>query len=124
MEEMAFQARVRGRLRALWLGLTLSAIVAQLAHAQIQIMPPAFPNQANPLTALPGQNVAQQMMGQSINNFCPTVASIAMPTPGQNALAGLCGRMIGNALQVQGQSPGNLGSFGLDENGLNGALSH
>jgi len=123
VEEMAFQARVRGRLRALWLGLTLSAIVAQLAHAQIQIMPPAFPNQANPLTALPGQNVAQQMMGQSINNFCPTVASIAMPTPGQNALAGLCGRMIGNALQVQGQSPGNLGSFGLDANGLNGALS-
>jgi len=91
VEEMAFQARVRGRLRALWLGLTLSAIVAQLAHAQIQIMPPAFPNQANPLTALPGQNVAQQMMGQSINNFCPTVASIAMPTPGQNALAAYAG---------------------------------
>jgi outer membrane autotransporter protein len=123
MGEMVFQARVRRRVRALWLGLTLSAIVAQLGHAQIQIMPPAFPNQANPLTAPPGQNVAQQMMGQSINNFCPTVSNIAMPTPGQKALGGLCSAMIGNALQVQGQSPGMLGSFGLDANGLNGALS-
>jgi outer membrane autotransporter protein len=123
MGEMVFKARVRRRVRGLWFGLTLSAIVAQLAHAQIQIMPPAFPSQENPLTALPGQNLTQQTMGQSINNFCPTVASIAMPTPGQRALSGLCGAMIGNALQVQGQSPGMLGSFGLDANGLNGALS-
>jgi hypothetical protein len=63
MGEMAFQARVRGRVRSAVLGLIFSTIVAQLGHAQIQIMPPAFPNQANPLTALPGQNVAQQMMG-------------------------------------------------------------
>jgi outer membrane autotransporter protein len=123
MGEMVFKARVRRRVRGLWLGLTLSAIVTQLGHAQIQIMPPAFPSQANPLTALPGQNLTQQTMGQSINNFCPTVASIAMPTLGQKALGGLCGAMIGNALQAQGQSPGMLGSFGLDANGLNGALS-
>jgi uncharacterized protein with beta-barrel porin domain len=76
------------------------------------------------LTGLPGQNVAQQMMAQSINNFCPTVASIAMPTAGQKALSGLCGAMIGNALQVLGQTPNpNLGTpFTLDANGLNNAL--
>jgi outer membrane autotransporter protein len=125
MGEMVFQARVRRRVRALWLGLTLSAIVAQLGHAQI--LSPAFPNQANPLTALPGQNLTQQTMGQSINVFCPTVASIAMTTvatPGQKDLAGLCSAMLGNGLTVQGKAPGVFGSsFGLDASGLNGALS-
>jgi outer membrane autotransporter protein len=127
MGEMVFQARVRRRARALWLGLTLSAIVAQLGHAQSFS---GATGQSN-LTGLPGQNVAQQMMAQSINNFCPTVTSIAMPTPGQTALKGLCGRMIGNALNVLGQpnppagsgSSSPLPSFGLDTGGLNGALS-
>ena len=63
----------------------------------------------NPL-ALPGQNLTQQKMGQSINVFCPTVSSIAMPTPGQRDLGNLCSAMIGN-------------SFGLSMSGLNGALS-
>ena len=65
------------------------------------------------------------MMAQSINNFCPTVASIAMPTSGQAALAGLCGAMIGNALHALCQPPDpSLGTpFSLDANGLNGALS-
>jgi outer membrane autotransporter protein len=124
MEKMAFQVRGRWRGRAFWFGLTLSATASQLSYAED--LPPysaLFPGSSN-LTGLPGQNLAQQKMGQSINNFCPTVASIAMPTPGQNALAGLCGAMIGNALQVQGQpNPLGLSSFGLDANGLNGALS-
>src|SRR5215813_7194467 len=83
MGEMAFQARLRRRGRALWLGLTLSAIVAHLGHAQVQIMQPfsAMNNGVNPL-ALPGQDLTQQKMGQSINVFCPTVSSIASPTPG------------------------------------------
>jgi hypothetical protein len=102
MGEMVFQARVRRRARALWLGLTLSAIVAQLGHAQSFS---GATGQSN-LTGLPGQNVAQQMMAQSINNFCPSVNTIAnspAATPGQKALAGLCGTMIGNALNVLGQ---------------------
>jgi len=125
MAAVPFMARVLWRVRAVGIGLTLSAVFTQLGQAQTTL--PAysdiFPGSSN-LTGLPGQNLAQQKMGQSINNFCPTVASIAMPTPGQNALAGLCGAMIGNALQVQGQpNPLGLSSFGLDANGLNGALS-
>jgi outer membrane autotransporter protein len=130
MREMTFQARVRRLFRELWLGLTLSAIVSQPGNAQ------SFSDvtgQSN-LTGLPGQNVAQQMMAQSINNFCPSVSMIANSpagTPGQKALSGLCGMMIGNALNVLGQpnpppalgSPSAVPSFGLDANGLNGALS-
>jgi outer membrane autotransporter protein len=111
MGEMVFKARVRRRVRPVWLGLTLSVIVAQLGHAQIQIMPPfsVINNVPNPL-ALPGQDLTQQKMGQSINNFCPTVSNIAIPTPGQKNLSVLCSAMIGNG-------------FGLDASGLNGALS-
>ena len=62
-------------------------------------------------------------MGQSINNFCPTVSTIAV-TAGQQDLKNLCQAMIGNGLQVLGQpNPLGLQSFGLDGNGLNGALS-
>ena len=114
----------RRRTHVFWFALIFSAIVTQLGHAQSpQAYSNLFPGSSN-LTGLPGQNVAQQMMAQSINNFCPTVASIAMPTPGQKALSGLCGAMIGNALQVLGQPPNsNLGTpFSLDANGLNNAL--
>jgi outer membrane autotransporter protein len=123
MGEMVFEARVRRRVRALWLGLTLSAMVTQLGYAQdLQSYSALNPGSSN-LTGLPGQNVAQQMMAQSINNFCPTVANIAT-TPGQTALKGLCGAMIGNALQVLNQ-PANSGlgtPFTLDANGLNNLL--
>jgi outer membrane autotransporter protein len=109
MGEMVFKARVRRRVRAVSLGLAFSAIVVQLGHAQI--LPPysVIINGPNPL-ALPGQNVTQQKMGQSINNFCPTVNNIASPTPGQVDLGNLCTSMLKN-------------SFGLDMSGLNGALS-
>src|ERR1700751_4660994 len=56
MGEMGFQVRVRGRVRAVWLGLALSTIVAQLVHAQSFS---GATGQSN-LTGLPGQNVAQQ----------------------------------------------------------------
>jgi outer membrane autotransporter protein len=106
MVEMVFNARVRRLVRAVWLGLTLSAIVAQLGYTQ-QIYPPFSAN--NPL-ALPGQDVTQQKMGQSINNFCPTVNHIVSPTPGQVDLGHLCTSMLKN-------------TFDLDMSGLNGALS-
>ncbi len=126
MGEMVFQTRVRGRVRAVWLGLTFSVFIAQLGHAQIPQSYSAMTGQSN-LTGLPGQNVAQQMMAQSINNFCPTVAMIASSpaaTQGQMALAGLCGAMIGNALNVLGQTPNSgLGTpFTLNANGLNNLL--
>ena len=38
MGEMVFKARVRRRVRPVWLGLTLSVIVTQLGYAQ-QILP-------------------------------------------------------------------------------------
>ena len=111
MVEIVCKVCVQGRARAVWLALTFSVIVPPLGHAQIQIMPPysVLANMPNPL-ALPGQNLTQQKMGQSINVFCPTVSSIAMPTPGQRDLGNLCSAMIGN-------------SFGLSMSGLNGALS-
>ncbi|HWX34245.1 MAG TPA: autotransporter outer membrane beta-barrel domain-containing protein [Steroidobacteraceae bacterium] len=123
MTGIAFASRIRRQACAVGLGFILSAIVIQLGRAQT-LQPPfsVVTSQPNPLTGLPGQNVAQQMMGQSINNFCPTANSIAMPTAGQIDLKNLCSAMLGNGLQVQGKSFGMLGSFGLDASGLNGAL--
>ena len=121
MVEVLFKARVRGRIRAVWLGLTISVIVAvQLAHAQSSASFSAQTGQPN-LTALPGQNVAQQTMSGSINNFCPTVVGTAA-TQNQIDLKTICSAMIGNALQLQGQSFEGLGSYGLNANGLKGAL--
>jgi outer membrane autotransporter protein len=111
------KACVRRRAGAVWLAFTFSVIVSQLGHAQVQIMPPysVINNVPNPLgpSVLPGQNLTQQTMGQSINVFCPTVHSIAMTpaaTPGQQDLNVLCSAMLGNG-------------FGLNASGLNGALS-
>ena len=121
MVEVLFKASVRGRIRAVWLGLTISVIVAvQLAHAQSSASFSAQTGQPN-LTALPGQNLAQQTMSGSINNFCPTVVGTAV-TPNQIDLKTICSAMIGNALQLQGQSFEGLGSYGLNANGLKGAL--
>jgi outer membrane autotransporter protein len=88
-------------------GLTLSALVVRLADAQ--------------LTAIPGQNVAQQTMSGSIDKFCPSVSQTAV-TPDQIDLKTICSAMIGNALQLQGQQPGTLGSYGLSASGLQDAL--
>jgi outer membrane autotransporter protein len=75
------------------------------------------------LTTLPGLNDAQQAMAQSINNFCPTVVSIAV-TPAQRDLANICSAMIGTAVQVQNQpNPLGLPSFGISSNALSGALT-
>jgi outer membrane lipase/esterase len=100
---------IRARIRAVGLGIIVWAVVIHLGYAQ-------------GITTLPGTNLAQQKMAQSINNFCPTVSMIAMPTPGQKDLGTICSAMIGNALQLQGQSNQGLGSYGLDTNGLQGAL--
>lgn len=105
-------SRVRRLFRAVRLGFTLWAIVAQIGHAQ------------TPFSALPGQNNAQQTMGQSIFAFCPTASGIAAApgaTSNQIDLATLCSAMIGNALQLQNQTT-TLPSFGLDANGLKSAL--
>src|SRR6266478_6831578 len=111
MVEIAFKARVRGRIRAVWLGLTITAsVVVQLGHAQNLVLGPT-PG----ITTLSGTNAAQQTMGQSINTFCPTVSGIAT-TPNQIDLKTICSAMIGNARQLQGQSPAS--SYGLDANGL------
>jgi len=112
MVGFVLKACVRRGAGAVWLALTFSVIVPQLGHTQI--LPPysVINNVPNPL-ALPGQDLTQQKMGQSINVFCPTVHSIAMTpaaTPGQIDLDHLCSSMLGN-------------SFRLDVNGLNGALS-
>jgi uncharacterized protein with beta-barrel porin domain len=108
------KACVRRRAVGVWLTFTFSAIVSQLGHAQVQIMQPysvitQMPNPLGP-SVLPGQDLTQQKMGQSINVFCPTVNSIASPTPGQADLGHLCTSMLTN-------------SFGLSTSGLNGALS-
>jgi outer membrane autotransporter protein len=122
MVEVLFKASVRGRIRAVWLGLlTISAIVAaRLALAQSSASFSAMTGQPN-LTALPGQNITQQTMSGSINNYFPTLVNSAV-TPNQIDLKTICSAMIGNALQLQGQAVGMLGSYGLDANGLKGAL--
>lgn len=113
---------IRRQIFALGLGLTISALVAvRLAHAQSFSAVTGQPN----LTALPGQNVAQQVMSGSINNFCPTAvmtANTPVATQGEIDLKTICSAMIGNALQLQGQSAQGLGSYGLNASGLMGAL--
>ena len=103
------------------LGLAFSAMVAQVAQAQSPASFSAQFGQPN-LTALPGQNLAQQTMSGSINNFCPTVSMTAV-TANQTDLKTICSAMIGNALQLQGQPiPTGMGSYGLNTSGLMGAL--
>src|SRR3984893_230571 len=126
----AFTTRLRRQICLVGLGLTVSALIIQLGHAD----PPysnLFPGSSN-LTGLPGQNITQMMMAQSINNVCPTINTVVMTnpaaTPGQADLAHLCNAMVGNALNVLGQpnpSPGGptSPSFGVDASQLNSALS-
>jgi hypothetical protein len=125
MAGIALTSRIRRRICLVGLGLTVSATVIQVGHAQT--LPPFSVVTGQPnLTALPGLNGAQQMMAQSINNVCPTINNIAA-TPGQTDLARLCSAMIGNALVVQGQpnppqTPDLPRNLGLDASGLQGAL--
>ena len=118
--EIQSDNRVRWQVCAVGLGLIVSALVAEPADAQSPASFSALTGQPN-LTALPGQNVAQQAMSGSINNFCPTVAMTAV-TPNQIDLKTICSAMIGNALQLQGQPSGTLGTYGLSNGGLQGAL--
>lgn len=119
--EIALKFRIRWQVCAIGLGLISPAVIMPLAHAQSSASFSALTGQPN-LTALPGQNVAQQTMSGSINNFCPTVAMTAV-TPTQIDLKTICSAMIGNALQLQGQSVTTAGySYGLNSSGLQGAL--
>jgi len=123
MAEITCISRVRRRVCAAALGFAISAIIIHLAHAQTLQPFSVITGQPN-LTALPGQNVAQQAMAQSVNNVCPTISTIAA-TPGQINLATICKAMTLNALAVQGQTPGiDIGhtTFGLNASGLNSAL--
>jgi uncharacterized protein with beta-barrel porin domain len=124
MPEAAHASRLRRQVCAVGLALILAALSFRCADAQSPASFSAMTGQPN-LTALPGQNAAQQAMSGSINNFCPTVSGLAPGstppvTPGQIDLMTICSAMIGNALQLQGQSPGS--SYGLSTSGLQGAL--
>jgi uncharacterized protein with beta-barrel porin domain len=121
MVGIASMSRVRRQVCAVGLGLILSASVIQFGYAQDLPSFSDLKGQPN-LTALPGQNLAQQNMSGSINNFCPTVSTFAV-TANQTDLKTICSAMIGNALQLQGVPfSGQMGSYGLDTNGLKGAL--
>jgi outer membrane autotransporter protein len=112
---------IRRRVCAICVGLTLSTPAIPFAHAQSPVSFSALTGQPN-LTAIPGQNAAQQAMSGSINNFCPTVSMTAV-TPDQVDLKTICSAMIGNALQLQGQTvPAGMGTYGLSTSGLQGAL--
>ena len=111
---------IRGHICAVVLGLSIFTMVVRPSLAQTLPSFSALTGQPN-LTALPGQNVAQQTMAGSINNFCPTVSTFAV-TPAQKDLGTICSAMIGNSLEVQGYQSGSLGSYGLNGSGLNNAL--
>jgi outer membrane autotransporter protein len=123
MPEAAHASRLRRQICAVGLALTLAAFGARFADAQSPASFSAMTGQPN-LTAIPGQNAAQQAMSASINNFCPTVVKTAV-TPDQMNLATICSAMIGNALQLQGapaSEVSSLGSYGLSTSGLQAAL--
>jgi hypothetical protein len=60
-----------------------------------------------------GQNLAQQKMGQSFANFCPSLIAQPNKTPGETNLATLCTNL------TTGPN-GNM--FGLGQAGINAAL--
>lgn len=132
MASIRSDTHVGRQICVLALGFALSAIVIHAGHAQIpaaQILPSysGITGQLN-LTALPGQNGAQQTMAQSVNNVCPTISqNTIFATPGQMNLATICKAMTLNALVVQGERPpsgvdiGNT-TFGLSGGELNSAL--
>jgi len=120
MARTTFIRCARQQICCVALGLTLPAVSAPFARAQSSASFSALTGQPN-LAALPGQNNAQQTMSGSINNFCPTVSGSAV-TSNQMDLATICSAMIGNALQLQGQSVTTQISYGLDANGLKSAL--
>jgi outer membrane autotransporter protein len=135
MARITSRSRVPRLICTVGLGLAVSAIVVQFAHAQTSTE--AYSAVASRvlgvgptgLTTLPGQNGAQQAMAGSINNVCPTITNISKgvdpPTAGQVDLATICQAMTMNALIVQGQQsalPPGTPSFGLNASQLNGAL--
>jgi outer membrane lipase/esterase len=123
MPRLTSRYHVWWQVSAVGLAIVLSVISVQLSHAQTQQSFSALTGQPN-LTALPGQNGAQQAMAGSVNNVCPTISTIAA-TPDQTDLATICKAMTLNALVLQGQTPGiNIGNttFGLNVSELNGAL--
>jgi outer membrane autotransporter protein len=99
MAGAALKSRRRWQICVFGLGLSLSASVTQ-------------PGEAQTLVAV-GQNLAQQKMGQSISNFCPSLVAQLNKTPGETNLATLCSNLGGN---------GGVNMFGLDQAGLNAAL--
>jgi uncharacterized protein with beta-barrel porin domain len=120
MARLTSISRVQRQVCAAGFLLAVSSVVTPVAQAQSPASFSAMTGQPN-LTALPGQNVAQQTMSGSINNFCPTVSMTAV-TPNQIDLKTICSAMIGNALQLQGQSATGLGSYGLNASQVMGAL--
>ena len=95
MAEMKLKSGVRREICTFALGLSFALSMVQSAEAQLgQLL-------------APGQNLAQQKMGQSLSNLCP---KLPMPTtPGQQGLQNLCMGLAG-------------GMFGLTQPQMNAAL--
>ncbi|MGA7863433.1 MAG: autotransporter outer membrane beta-barrel domain-containing protein, partial [Stellaceae bacterium] len=95
MAEMKLKSAVRREICTFALGLSFALSMVQSAEAQLgQLL-------------APGQNLAQQKMGQSLSNLCP---KLPMPTtPGQQGLQNLCMGLAG-------------GMFGLTQPQMNAAL--
>jgi outer membrane autotransporter protein len=102
---MMLKSSVRRQICAFALGLSFAVGVAQSAEAQMS-------------TKLPGQNLAQQKMAQSIDNFCP-MQSMKAVTPAQMSLANICTALINDATTVRSADPPG---FGLGQAGVNAAL--
>jgi len=99
MLEMALRSAVRTQLSTFALGLSFAVGVTQSAQAQ-----------SGQLLA-PGQNLAQQKMGQAITNFCSggVGPSVATTLPQMNLATILCGGLA-------------QGMFGLQQPAMNAAL--
>ena len=99
MLEMALKSAVRRQLSTFALGLSFAVGATQSAQAQ-----------SGQLLA-PGQNLAQQKMGQAITNFCSggVGPSVATTLPQMNLATILCGGLA-------------QGMFGLQQPAMNAAL--
>jgi outer membrane autotransporter protein len=115
---MALKSHVRRQIFTTFtLGLGIAVSVTQSGEAQ------TTPPPSVALAVLPGQNLAQQKMAISVNNFCVPLNMGRTLTPNQQSLANICTGLQNNAANLFAEPPGL--TFGLtDVAQVNAALQN
>jgi outer membrane autotransporter protein len=108
MAERVLKSRVGWPICTVGLALGLTASATSPGEAQVSAM-------------LPGQNLAQQTMAQSIDNFCGPLNALPNKTTAQTNLVNICVGLQNNATNLRTGST-LVPTFGLDAAGVNAAM--